>query len=137
VTIEAIDHGATALIGAIGPALYRLYELADAESGQQYQLAALTCEEVLRRVYVIGAMHVERGHLPDAAGLADHRAPRSASHDLWARHGLALIVNAGLNQRRSGLVTLAVQWLQEMPMFMEPFGGDEERALDRLCQYDF
>jgi hypothetical protein len=38
---------------------------------------------------------------------------------------------------RKGLVSLTAVEIDREPWFLHPFGGDKERALNALCQFDF
>jgi hypothetical protein len=94
--------------------------------------------EVIKRVYILGAALVEQGRFAAASDLIEQPIDWDSywrSH-LWSRHALVETARANRMDRR-GLVTEAIEELKREPALLLPFGGDMDRATDRLCQFDF
>src|SRR5947209_4016396 len=95
--------------------------------------------EIMQRIYILGAVYLERRRWSDARALASQRVDFGIvpNEDAWARHAFAELVHAGLNEKRRGLVQYAMGWLRQQPWFLVAFGDDESRALSHLCKFDY
>jgi hypothetical protein len=139
--IEAAGHEAK-VIPSTRAAYYRIYERAERASFPEIAEVELdkiwVWGEVIKRVYLLGAVMVERRRFASAAALIDQPVTWDShwSDRLWARHALTMLARTQRLDRK-GLVSLTAVEIDREPWFLHPFGGDKERALNALCQFDF
>lgn len=139
--IEAVGREAK-VIPSTRAAYFRIYERAERASFPKVAGVELdkiwVWGEVVKRVYLLGAVMVERRHFALAAALIDQPITWDShwSDRLWARHALTMLARTQRLDRK-GLVTLTALEFDREPWFLHPFGGDKEQALNALCQFDF
>lgn len=139
--IEATGHEAK-VIPSARAAFYRIYERA--ERAGFPKLAGVDLDkiwvwgEVITRVYLLGAVMVERRRFTAAAALIEQQITWDPywSDRLWARHALTMLARTQRLERK-GLVSLTALEFDREPWFLHPFDGDREQALNALCQFDF
>lgn len=136
--LEAIEYDAHEFVAVVHESFYRIYERANVinptKLGSLPIDRSLVWGEIIKRVYILGSSLVELGKFESAAKLIDqkitwdeHRGSR-----LWARHAIANMKALG----KDNLVSMTLDEIDREPWFLRAF-VDRERALDRLCQFDF
>jgi len=139
--IEASGHEAE-LIEPARDAFYRIYERSERLRFPRLFGTELDKEwvwgEVIKRVYLLGAVMVQRRKYSEAAKLIDQPITWDEywTDMLWARHALTMLARSQRLDRK-GLVTLAAQEFEREPWYLEAFDGENELGLNGLCQFDF
>ena len=139
--IEAVGHEAK-VIPSTRAAFFRIYERADRASFPKLSGVELdkiwVWGEVIKRVYLLGAVMVERRQFGSAASLIEQRITWDTywADFLWARHALTMLARTDRLERK-GLVALTALEFDREPWFLQPFGDEKEYALNALCQFDF
>jgi hypothetical protein len=139
--IEASGHE-DELIVPTRDAFFRIYERSERLKFPDLAGTELDKEwvwgEVIKRVYLLGAVMLERRKYSHAAELIEQPITWDTywSDMLWARHALTMLARSHKLDRK-GLVSLAAEEFDREPWFLEAFDDDKERGLNGLCQLDF